>query len=79
MLSTTIKVGCGVVEYSYNPTRDNHCVKFQRGCTRGFWVRIVATPGEAINLLREWRDENDDIATLIRWLSSQAKLPGYAQ
>ncbi|AGT12688.1 hypothetical protein PBI_WHIRLWIND_82 [Mycobacterium phage Whirlwind] len=78
LLSTKIKLDCGILDYSYNPVRDNHCVKFQAGCTRGMFVKIVQLPGEAINLLGKYREDptgGDDVKALISWLASQAKLP----
>ncbi|ALA06596.1 hypothetical protein SEA_LUMOS_81 [Mycobacterium phage Lumos] len=78
LLSTKIKLDCGVLDYSYNPVADNHCVKFQAGCTRGMWVKLLYKPGEVISAIAPYRG-HPDVDALCSWLQSQAKLPRYVR
>ncbi|ALA48497.1 hypothetical protein AVU99_gp100 [Mycobacterium phage Lolly9] len=78
LLSTKIKLDCGTLDYSYNPVRDNHCVKFQAGCTRGMWVKMYDLPGQVISAIAQYRG-NPDVDALVSWLAGQAKLPRYGR
>ncbi|AXH67886.1 hypothetical protein J4T99_gp081 [Mycobacterium phage Bromden] len=69
LLSTTIKLNCGVLEYGFNPAHNYHLVMVSKGCTRGFRRELYRLPGEAINALLPYREENTEVASLIRWLS----------
>ncbi|AEF57265.1 hypothetical protein CROSSROADS_83 [Mycobacterium phage Crossroads] len=69
LLSTTIKLNCGVLEYGFNPAHNYHLVTVSKGCTRGFRRDLYKSPGEAINGLAPYREESLEVADLIRWLS----------
>ncbi|QFG14320.1 hypothetical protein PBI_TOURACH_82 [Mycobacterium phage Tourach] len=69
LLSATIKLNCGVLEYGFNPAHNYHLVQVSQGCTRGFRRELYRSAGEAISGLSPYREENTEVATLIRWLS----------
>ncbi|QNO01106.1 hypothetical protein [Mycobacterium phage CELFI] len=69
LLSATIKLNCGVLEYSFNPAHNYHLVTVSQGCTRAFRRELHKSAGEAINTLAPYREESYEVATLIRWLS----------
>ncbi|ALF00386.1 hypothetical protein SEA_ARCHIE_80 [Mycobacterium phage Archie] len=69
LLSTTIKLHCGVLEYGFNPAHSYHLVTVSKGCTRAFRRDLYRSAGEAVNALAPYREENTEVASLIRWLS----------
>lgn len=76
LLSGSVKLKCGLLEYSFNPTNRTHSVGITKGCTSGYHVNIYKTPGEAINALVPYRDDYREVADLISWLSDSRKWPG---
>ncbi|WZB38367.1 hypothetical protein SEA_BAZZLE_80 [Mycobacterium phage Bazzle] len=69
LLNATIKLQCGVLEYSFNPAHNYHLVTVSKGCTRAFRRELCFSAGEAINVLAPFREESAEVWTLVRWLS----------
>ncbi|QXO14318.1 hypothetical protein SEA_CHASER_79 [Mycobacterium phage Chaser] len=70
-LKASIKLKCGVLDYAFTFANGSeyHSVKVTRGCASDFRIKLCASPGEAINELVPYRDDNPEVADLIRWLS----------
>ena len=77
-LRASFKYDDKLIEYVYDITSDYHLVGVCRGCMRGTVYRGFKLPGEAISRLAQFRkayNDADPAHMLIRYLSSQAKLP----
>ncbi|QFG10313.1 hypothetical protein J4U00_gp085 [Mycobacterium phage DyoEdafos] len=70
-LKASIKLKCGVLDYAFTFANGSeyHSVRIAQGCSNSVRHSVHGTPGEAINELVPYRDDNPEVADLIRWLS----------